>query len=169
MTLSTLADIAQALAVVIALIFGVVQVRNMRDRRRREAMFSLVHSLQTREMLGALLTLDELPAGLSTSELKGRLGERFIDIQVLLGTWESLGIMVFHGEVDLALVDDFYSGSIVHSWAKLRKMVEEVRRESSRETRWEWFQWLAERMLEREASSPPEPAHRAHRQWAGRP
>ncbi len=43
MNLSTIANIAQALAVVVALIFGIVQVRNIRDRRRREAVFSLVH------------------------------------------------------------------------------------------------------------------------------
>jgi hypothetical protein len=168
MTISTLANIAQALAVVVALVFGVVQVRNARERRRGEAMFSLVHSLQTRDMLAALLTLDEIPPGLSKGELGARLGERFIDLQVLLGTWESLGIMVFHGEVDLSIVDDFYSGSIIHSWMKLKTMVEEVRAESSRDTRWEWFQWLAEQMLAREFLTPPEPAYRAHREWVAR-
>ncbi len=90
-----------------------------------------------------------------------------IDLQLPLATWESLGIMVFHGEVDLALVDDFYSGSIVHSWAKLRRLVEEVRAESSRQTRWEWFQWLAPRMLERESRRAPVPAYEAHVRWSG--
>jgi hypothetical protein len=44
MTVATLADTAQTLAVVIALVFGIVHVRSIRDRRRREAMFSLVPS-----------------------------------------------------------------------------------------------------------------------------
>jgi hypothetical protein len=29
----------------------------------------------------------------------------------------------------------------------------------------EWFQWLAERMLERETASQPVPAYIAHRHW----
>ncbi len=31
--------------------------------------------------------------------------------------------------------------------------------------RWEWFQWLVERMLERESLRPPVPAHLSHREW----
>jgi hypothetical protein len=43
--------------------------------------------------------------------------------------------------------------------------VEEDRRITERDTVWEWFQWLAERMSEREKSVPPVPAHIAHRSW----
>ena len=36
----------------------------------------------------------------------------------------------------------------------------------ARETVWEWFQWLAERMHEREhADCPRRRAHLAHRDW----
>jgi hypothetical protein len=65
----------------------------------------------------------------------------------------------------LDVVDDFYSASIVQSWQKLGPYVGELRAEQRRATRWEWFQWLAERMMEREAASPPVPAHEAHRSW----
>jgi hypothetical protein len=84
------------------------------------------------DLLRALLTVDEIPAGLSWAELQSRLGERFLDLQLWLGTCESLGIMVSHGEVDLALVDDFFSGTIVHSWARLRRLVDDVRAETAR-------------------------------------
>jgi hypothetical protein len=29
----------------------------------------------------------------------------------------------------------------------------------------EWFQWLAERFLDREQAAPPVPAHIAYRHW----
>ena len=130
-------------------------------------MFSLVGSLQTKDMQRALLTLDALPEGLTLTKLRKRLGEDFIDVQLLLGTWESLGILVFYGEVNLAIVDEFYSGPIVHSWKKLQRLVQDVRAETGRETRWEWFQWLSERMLERESHTPPVPAYQSHRNWRG--
>ena len=165
MDLTVIANLAQALAVVFAVIFGYVQVRQLKAQRRRESMFSLVQSLQTTEMLQALLVLDDIPEGLSESKLKRRLGAKFIDIQLLLGTWESLGILVYYDEVSLAIVDEFYSGSIVHSWRKLQQLVEDIRKRTARDTRWEWFQWLSERMLEREAGSPPIPAFLAHQNW----
>jgi hypothetical protein len=82
-----------------------------------------------------------------------------------LGQWESLGILVFHREVSLDVVDDFYSGTIRQSWRVLGKYVEELRRDVSRDTRWEWFQWLYERLAERESKVEPVPAHQAHRHW----
>jgi hypothetical protein len=60
-------------------------------------------------------------------------------------------------------VYDFYGGVVVRSWARLKGFVEDVRDQTSRETNWEWFQWLAERILEREAATVPVAAHVAHR------
>lgn len=163
MDVSTLANLAQALAVVIAVVFGIVKVRQFARARRREAAFTLMRSLQTPEMLRGLLILDRLPKGLGAEEIKSEVGDEFLHLQTLLGTWESLGILVFYGEVELDLVDEFYSGPIVHSWEKLKGVVANVRERTGRETRWEWFQWLAERMMEREETSPPVPAHVQHR------
>ena len=165
MELSVVSSVIQALAFVFAVAFGVLQVRQIRAQRRRDAAIALMQSLLTRDMLEALLVLDSIPEGLSKHELEQRLGDRFINLQVLLGTWESLGILVFRGETTLDIVDDFYSGSIVHSWRKLRTLVEGVRVDTGRDTRWEWFQWLAERMLERESASPPVPAYVQYRDW----
>lgn len=58
-----------------------------------------------------------------------------------------------------------FGGAISISWRKLHVFVEEVRASTGRDTVWEWFQWLAERMAEREKSSLPVPAHIAHRSW----
>lgn len=165
MDLSALSNVAEALAVIFAVAFGVIQVRQIRAQRSREAALTLMHSLQTQEMLEALLLLDSLPEGLSQAELRERLGDEFMAIQAVLGTWESLGILVFRGVASLDLVDDFYSGNIVQSWTKLRRLVEDVRRETGRDTRWEWFQWLSERMIERESKRQPIPAYLEHREW----
>jgi hypothetical protein len=165
MDIGTISTLLQAVAVSFAVGFGVVQVRQIRAQQQLQAAFALMQSLQTRDMLKALLLLDSLPEGLSQTTIAERLGDDFLVLQSLLGTWESLGILVFRGAVNLDLVDDFYSGSLVHSWRKLQHLVADVRAESGRETRWEWFQWLAERMLEREAHQTPVPAHVAHRHW----
>jgi hypothetical protein len=84
----------------------------------------------------------------------------------LLGlTWESLGVMLFRRELTLDVMDDFFSGAIVISWRKLHVLVEDDRGLLGRKTVWEWFQWLAERMIAREDAAPPTPAHVMHRDW----
>lgn len=160
--LAVVASLAEAAAVGSAVGFGLVQLRNVRASRRREGAFHLVQSLRTPEMLEALRRLDELPAGLDGSDLQRRLGDDVGLMHVLMGNWESLGILVFHDEVGLDLVDDFYSGSILQSWWKLQTAVRDVRTRTGRETRWEWFQWLAERMRERETGGPVIPAYVEH-------
>ncbi len=163
MDLATIASLAEAAAVVAAVVFGLIQLRHFRSHRQRESSFTLMHSLQTPAMLKGLMLLDKLPHGIDWQQLEDQLGDDVLYLQTLLGTWESLGILVFHGEVSLDLVDDFYSGSIVQSWDKLNGIVEEIRTQTGRQTRWEWFQWLAERMHEREVGAPPIPAHIQHR------
>ena len=88
-----------------------------------------------------------------------------VDLTALLATWESLGILVFNHEIPLQMVDDFYSGTLAQSWRKLQRYVEELREATARPTRWEWFQWLAERMQEGESDTPPIPAYVQHRKW----
>src|SRR5204863_218775 len=63
----------------------------------------------------------------------------------MMVSFESLGVLVFRRQLDLQLVDDFVSGSLVLSWRKLERYVIEERAARGRDTLLEWFQWLAER------------------------
>jgi hypothetical protein len=78
---------------------------------------------------------------------------------------ESLGILVFHHELDLELVDGFFSGLIVVGWRKLNRWVDDVREDTQRPTMGEWFEWLADQMQQKEAIAAPVPAHIAHHDW----
>ncbi len=66
------------------------------------------------------------------------------------------------------MVDDFYSGTLIQSHRKLRRYVAELRSETGRDTRWEWFEWLADRMAERESGAPPVPANIKYQAWRPR-
>ncbi|MCJ7513487.1 MAG: DUF4760 domain-containing protein [Anaerolineales bacterium] len=69
---------------------------------------------------------------------------------MVLGTWERLGVLVTRGEIDLPMVDDACSGPIVQSWQELERCIKEFAACLHRETAMEWFEWLAERMMESE-------------------
>jgi superfamily I DNA/RNA helicase len=166
MDLSTLANLINAFAVSAGVIFAATQIRYYRQRRRRDAMVELVRSFQNPSFTSAFRRVLSLPDDATTEQIREKLGPEGEEIVYLVTlTWESLGVMLFRGEVTIDLIDDFFSGPILISWRKLNVFVEEDRRALDRNTVSEWFQWLAERMIEREKSTPAVPAHIAHREW----
>ena len=166
MDISTIANLINAIAVTAGVIFAAAQIRQYRQRRERDAMLELVRSFQSPAFTAALRRVLSLPDGADSAKIREVLGPDGEDAVYLVSlTWESLGVLVYRREVTLDLVDDFFSGPLVISWQKLKIFSEEWRRTLNRETGNEWFHWLAERMLEREKTSPPIPAYVAHRHW----
>ena len=139
-----------------------MQFRQYHRDKRREAAIELLHSFQKTSFAEALHLVYNLPDGLSKEEVESRLGEKFPLVYALMTTWESLGILVYRNEIDLDTVDDFFSGPVRISWRKLKGHVMGERAMLGRGTIAEWFQWLSERLSEREAEVPPVPAHIAH-------
>ena len=166
MDLSTAANLINAIAVTAGVISAAVQIRHYRQRRRRDAMLELVRSFQSPAFASAFRRVILLPDGATKTQVTELLGTDGEDATHVVGlTWESLGVLVFRREVTLDLVDDFFSGPISISWRKLSRYVFKQRAVLDRETAFEWFQWLAERMIDREKQTPPIPAHIAHREW----
>jgi hypothetical protein len=166
MDISTLANLINAIAVTAGVIFAATQIRDYRRQRKRDAMLALVRSFQSPTFAKALRRIIELPDNLSADEIRKILGPDGEDLLVhMTATWETIGVLLFHRELSIDVIDDFFSGPILISWRKLLPYTTELRRQYQRETWSEWFQWLAERMMEREKSSPPVPAYVAHRHW----
>jgi hypothetical protein len=166
MDIATLANAVNAIAVTAGVAFAAAQISDYRRQRRRDAMVELVRSFQSPAFTRALRRMNSLPDAASRESIRAQLGPDGEDDIFLLGlTWESLGVLLYRRELTMDLMDDFFSGAIIISWRKLHAFVEDDRRFMARETVWEWFQWLAERMLERERATPPAPAHLALRDW----
>jgi superfamily I DNA/RNA helicase len=163
MDISTLANLINAIAVTAGVIFAAAQIREFRRRRRRQSMYTLVQTFQGPDFTKALHRIINLPDNLDRAAICAKVGPEGEDaIYFVTTTWETIGVLVFQRELTLDLVDDFFSGPIVLSWRKLARYLEEMRREQHRDTLFEWYQWLAERMIEREKKVPAVPAHIAH-------
>ena len=136
MDLVTVAAVVQTVAVVIAVGFGIMQIREFAAARRRTAAYALMQSFQSPQILRAIITLDSLPDDAPKSTIEALPTESQVDLINVMAVWESLGILVHKGEVTLAMVDDFYSGTLIQSHCKLRRYVAELRSETGRDTRW---------------------------------
>ncbi len=146
-------------------IFAILQLRQSNKQRARESALQMLHSFQTPAFLSAVDIVFHLPEGLSKREIEERLGDKMASILVLFGTFESLGILVYRRDMDIRMVEDFFSGIIVLSGKKLKKYLEEIRLASNRQTYFEWYQWLYEQVERRERNTPPIPAYISYRDW----
>jgi hypothetical protein len=165
MSVEVFFQIIEALAVVIGVGFAMIQVSQYRRDKHREAAMELLHAFQTPSFARALNIVYNMPDGLSKRQVEEFAGDEFHLVYAMTTTWESIGILVHRGEVDLQLVDDFFSGPVIVSWSKLENFIIGEREEVGRETINEWFQWLKERLEEMESDELPKPAHIEHRNW----
>jgi hypothetical protein len=168
MDLATFVDLISALTLVCGFGFAVVQLRLHRAARDREIGLELLRSFQTPDFARALRAVYRLPDGLSKREIEEHLGDNMDAVYALMTTWESIGALVHRGEIRLDLVEDFFSGPVRISWQKLAGYVRGERDEQRRETIEEWFEWLNDRIADRESALPPVPAHIAYRNWRPR-
>jgi len=165
MSVEEIFQIIEAVAVVVGVGFAMIQVRHYRRDKRREAAMELLHTFQTPSFARALNIVYSMPDGLSREQVEEFTGDEFHIVYAMTTTWESIGVLVHHGEVSLQLVDDFFSGPILVSWRKLEKFILGERQAVGRETINEWFQWLKERLEESEGDTPPTPAHIEFKDW----
>ena len=163
MDISTLANLINAIAVTAGVIFAATQIRDYRRQRKRDSMLALVRSFQSPTFAKGLRRVIELPDNTTADEIRKILGPDGEDLLVhVTATWETIGVLLFHGELSIDIIDDFFSGPILISWRKLLPYTTDLRQHYQRDTWSEWFQWLAERMMEQESKVPPVPAYVAH-------
>lgn len=169
MTLPLILQLIGTVIMVVGIVFGIQNIRQYQATRKRESAIVMLNSFQTSEFVRGLLVIFDLPANVSKKELDALPLDQFLAVYMVLGTWERLGVLVYRREIELTLVEDAFSGPIVQSWQKLERYLGEFRVYLQRETAMEWFQWLAERILERETATRPVPAYVAHRNWKPKP
>ena len=165
MTLPIVLSLISTTAIVTGVVFAMLQLLHMNRQRTRESALQMVHSFRTPEFLEAINIVFELPEGLSRREIEERIGDKVSCLLVLFGSFESLGILVYRRDIDIDMVEDFFSGVLVLSGRKLARYVDDYRKAGNRETYYEWYQWLSEQVARREAKAPSVPAFIAHRDW----
>ena len=149
-TVVQIAQILGALAVACGVIFGVIQIRIIERQRREQAAVTLVHSFQSADFNRALRLVWSLPPGTSAAELRNERPE-VEEAALFIGTTlETIGVLVHRRVVPLNLVDDLMGDAIVAFWPRLQDWIKALRKEQERESVFEWFQWLVERLSQHE-------------------
>jgi hypothetical protein len=162
--LSQIAQIVGNLAVVLALCFGMAQIRQFRRQRHDAAAIELMRSIEDQQFTHAFRLIYPLPAGASVDHFRS-LGPEYEEAALALGArFESMGLLVYRDSLPMHLVEEIIGGAVVLLWHRLRPWVEANRREQGHPLLFEWFQWLAEQ-LEQRGRPTQAPAYERFRRW----
>jgi hypothetical protein len=155
--IALIANLALTLSFIVALIFGIAQVRTAaRDRRERLTLETL-REFHTREFVELIhfINTHDMPA--SRAELMA-LPERDQTMFIQFGQeMESLGILVAEKLINIDLVDKTLGSFVTSSWEKYKVIFQDIREKQPDPFLGEYFQWLAERIEERMRLKPRRP------------
>jgi hypothetical protein len=156
-TIALTANIALTLSVVVAVAFGIAQVRAAaRDRRERLTLEAL-RNFQTRgfAQLMQFVNSHQFP---DTREELGKLPtEEQVFYMQFAQEMEMLGILVAERYIEIDLVDKTLGSYVSTSWDKYKKLFQKIRETDP--FLGEYFQWLAEAIQKRMTEHPRRPFH----------
>lgn len=162
--LTAIVEIITAIAVVVGIVFGLVQVRQAIRNRRDYAAVDIVRTVQTQEVRAAVRRIFDLPMDADPDIVRAN-PELLAAALAVDSACEMWGCMVFEGVVHHRVVDRMVGGWVRGTWLRLRPWVESERRLADNPNIAEWWQWLFE-LIE----SDPDPGKRvgAHVAYRGR-
>jgi len=158
-------NLISTVAIVGALIFTAVQVRQGNIKRRDTAAVTLIETVQSEGWTRMLDLIGKLPdaAPASDVEVAGPEVQRaIIEFGVRL---ETVGYMVFRRNVDLQTVDDLIGGVTLAFWSRGRSWMQRERERTGTLKYAEWCEWLADRIAERREKVGHNPGYLQHSRW----
>ena len=160
--ISLIADISLALSFLVAVVFGIIQARQIAKDRRERLTLEALRNFQSREFaeLSGKLSYHKLPSNFSEFE-QLPLDEQSKFIQ-FAQEMESLGILVAEQLIDIQLVEKILGSFVTTSWQKYKIIFEDIRKKQSDPFLGEYFQWLASYLHERTQKNSRTPFHETH-------
>ena len=155
--ITTIANLALTLSFIVALIFGIAQVRvAARDRKERLTLGTL-EAFQTREFADLIHTINNLKTLTHWKELESLPKEDQIKFIQFSQQMETLGLLVAERFINLDLVEKTLGSFVTTSWDKFKLMIFDARKNIPDPYLAEYFQWLAERIDEGMQKTSREP------------
>ena len=167
MTLDQIANIVEILgvvAVISAIVFGWLQIRQHRSETRNAALIALASSFEDKEFTDAYRLISSLDKSISLKELS-ECGEAHEQAALRIGMkFETIGLMIYKGYVPIDALEDLVGGAALALWEVLHQYVADMRIDRGHPSFMEWFQWLVDRLHERGKRNGL-PAYDAHKSW----
>ena len=155
--IALIANLALTLSFIVAVIFGIAQVRTAERDRRERLTLETLNSFQTREFAELILYITTTKMPLTQSEWAVKPDEERIRFIQFAQQMESVGILVAEKLISLDLVDKTLGSLVITAWEKYKALFFDMRVNQPDPFLGEYFQWLAERIDQRLRNNPRRP------------
>ena len=156
--ITLIANVALALSFVVALVFGIAQVKAVERDRRERLTLETLRNFQTREFAELIHYILNGTMPSSQEELRALPEKEQVMFIQFSQQMESLGMLVAEELISIDLVDKTLGSFVTTSWLKYKTMFVSTR--ESDPFLGEYFQWLAERIDERMRENPRKPFYK---------
>jgi len=154
-TIVLIANVALTLSFIVAVVFGITQVRAAsRDRRERLTLEAL-RNFETRDFAELMQYINSHTLPSSRKDLRALPANEQVIFVEFAQQMETLGILVAEKLIDMDLVDRTLGSFVSTSWEKYKTFVFGLRETDPFLA--EYFQWLAERISKRMQDEPRKP------------
>jgi hypothetical protein len=152
---SVIANLALALSLVVALIFGIAQVRAAERDRKERLTLDTLRNFQSHEFAEHIYYIVSQDMPKNREELNARSAKEQIVFIQFAQEMESLGILVSENLIDIDLVEKTLGSFVTTSWEKYKPVILGMRKNDPYLS--EYFQWLAEQIEKRMRENPRKP------------
>ena len=155
--IAIIANLALALSLIVAVVFGIAEVRTAKSDRRERLTLETLHNFQTREFAELInyINTHDMPA------TRAEMNALPVDQQVIFIQFaqqmESVGLLVAEKYINIDLVDKTLGSFVTTSWEKYKQAFLDMREKIPDPFLGEYFQWLAEQIDERMKKNPRKP------------
>ena len=157
--ITSIANVALTLSFIVALVFGIVQVRVSGRERRERLTVDTLRNFRSREFCELMLHVTAQPMPANRAQMTALPSGEQVSFIQFAQEMESLGILVAEGLVDIELVDKTLGSLVVTAWEKYEPMIVDSRVVLPDPFLAEYFQWLATQIGHRMQRAPRSPFH----------
>jgi len=155
--IALLANIALTLSFIVAVIFGIAQVKTAKRDRKERLTLETLRSFHSREFAELLyyVTTTKIPKTITEwNNLSANERIQFIQFGQMM---ESLGLLLAERLINVDLVDKTLGSFVFSTWEKYKPLFSDMREKNSDPFLGEYFQWMAEQIDNRMRQRPRKP------------
>jgi hypothetical protein len=156
-----IANLALTLSLIVAVVFGIAEVRTAKRDRRERLTLETLHNFQTREFAELINYINTHDMPTTRAELNALPVDQQVIFIQFAQQMESVGLLVAEKFIDIDLVDKTLGSFVTTSWEKYKQVFLDIREKSPDPFLGEYFQWLAEQIDERMKKNPRKPFYEA--------
>jgi len=157
--ITIIGNLAIALSLVVALVFGIVQVKTAERDRKDRLTLEAIRYFQSGEFCELIFHVSSYKIPPTMEEWRSLPAGDQIKFIQFSQTMEMVGMLVYEKYINIDLVDKTLGVFVINSWEQFKTGILDIREKQPDPFLNEYFQWLAEHLKERMTTSPRKPIH----------